>query len=413
MNEQNLKKNMLWNAVGNLIYLGCQWLVTVLVTNLGNFRDAGILSVAMSVSATFQTVAMFGIRNYQVSDVAGKYSDTTYVSFRVISCLAAMIGCIGFSLINAYRGEQLLAIFLFMVFRLAENFSDVLHGIAQKNDRLDIAGKAFAVKGIGILATFLAGYRLSGKLIVGLLCMAAFSVLTTLVYDLFSVRRLSHFHLYQHNHRWLLLAKETLPLCAYLFLSSAMVTIPKLILEKQCGSELLGAYSSIFAPAMLIQAAMGYIYNPFAQIFGEHQQKNDRQSFLRLMIKILAAILVLAVLMMIAAYFLGEFLLTILFGERILPYVSLLIPILLAIAVTSFFGFLCMIATVQRNFLFLLASCIVGFACCILLTPPLLSAASANGASYSLILSTVAACLILAIGIFWRLLGKEKKKKEE
>ena len=293
-----MKKNMLWNAAGNLIYLGCQWLVTVLVTNLGNFRDAGLLSLAMSVSATFQTVAMFGIRNYQVSDVVGKYSDTTYVSFRVISCLAAMIGCVGFSLINAYRGEQLLAIFLFMVFRLAENFSDVLHGIAQKKDRLDIAGKAFAVKGIGILATFLVGYRLSGKLTVGLLCMAVYSVLTTLGYDLRSVRRLSRFHLYRHNKNWLLLAKETLPLCAYFFLSSAMVTIPKLILEKQCGSELLGAYSSIFAPAMLIQAAMGYVYNPFAQIFGGHQQKNDRKSFLNLMMKIMAAILILAVLMM-------------------------------------------------------------------------------------------------------------------
>ncbi|MBR3893807.1 MAG: hypothetical protein IKJ35_01520 [Clostridia bacterium] len=404
---------MIWNAVGNLIYLGCQWLVTVLVTNLGHFRDAGILSVAMSVSATFQTVAMFGIRNYQVSDVAGKYSDTTYVSFRVISCLAAMVGCIGFSLINAYRGEQLLAIFLFMVFRLAENFSDVLHGIAQKNERLDIAGKAFAIKGIGILATFLAGYRLSGNLTVGLLCMAAFSVLTTLVYDLFSVRRLSDFRLYQHNKSWLFLAKETLPLCAYLFLSSAMVTIPKLILEKQCGSELLGAYSSIFAPAMLIQAAMGYVYTPFAQIFGKHQQQKDRKSFLGLMLKVFVAILVLAVLMIIAAYFLGTPLLKILFGERILPYTSLLIPILLAIAVTSFFGFLCMIATVQRNFVFLLASCVVGFACCVLLTPPLLSASEANGASYSLILSTVLACLILAIGIFWTLLAKGKNKREE
>ena len=95
---------------------------------------------------------------------------------------------------------------------------------------------------------------------------------------------------------------------------------------------------------------------------------------------------------------------------RMLWYAALvfLLPILLAIAVTSFFGFLCMIATVQRNFLFLLASCIVGFACCILLTPPLLSAASANGASYSLILSTVAACLILAIGIFGKLLHRKE-----
>jgi len=188
-----MKKNMLWNAAGNLIYLGCQWLITVLVTNLGQFRDAGILSIAMSVSATFQTVAMFGIRNYQVSDVYGKYSDTCYVSFRIISCLVAMGGCIGFSLLNGYLGEQLLAIFLFMLFRLAENFSDVLHGIAQKNERLDLAGKSFAIKGIGILAVFLVGYRFGGSLTVGLLSMALFSWVSTLAYDIFVVRRISRF----------------------------------------------------------------------------------------------------------------------------------------------------------------------------------------------------------------------------
>ena len=107
MREQSLKKNMLWNAAGNLIYLACQWLVTVLVTNLGAFHDAGLLSVAMSVSATFQTLAMFGIRNFQVSDVREKYSNTCYVQLRLLTCLAALVGCLLCSLILRYEGEAL------------------------------------------------------------------------------------------------------------------------------------------------------------------------------------------------------------------------------------------------------------------------------------------------------------------
>ena len=190
---ENMKKNMLWNAAGNLIYLACQWVVTVLVTNLGQFRDAGILSIAMSVSATFQTLAMFGIRNFQVSDVEGKYSDTVYVGFRSLTCAAAMLGCMLFALIGGYRGETLAAVFLFMLFRLAENFSDVLHGIAQKNGRLDVAGKSFAIKGIGLLVLFLLGYRFGGALWVGLLCMALFSCLSTICYDLTVTRGMAQF----------------------------------------------------------------------------------------------------------------------------------------------------------------------------------------------------------------------------
>ena len=72
MKEHTLKSGMIWNALGNIIYLACQWLITILVANIGNFEDAGLLSIAMSVSATFQTFALFGIRNYQVSDINEK-----------------------------------------------------------------------------------------------------------------------------------------------------------------------------------------------------------------------------------------------------------------------------------------------------------------------------------------------------
>ncbi len=407
---ENLKKNMLWNAAGNLIYLGCQWLVTVLVTNLGQFHDAGILSVAMSVSATFQTVAMFGIRNFQVSDVEKKYSDTCYVGFRTLTCSAAMLACILFSLITGYRGEQLLSIFLFMLFRLAENFSDVLHGIAQKNGRLDVAGKSFAIKGVGLLAVFLAGYKLSASLCVGLACMAFFSCATTLLYDLFATRKLSDFGMVEKGIGWLSLARETAPLCVYLFLSSAITTLPKLILEKQCGEEVLGAYASIFAPALLIQAAMGYIYNPFAQMLGEKKAVADRAGFLKLSGKLTAAITLIALVMIVAAEFLGEFLLTLIFGDAIRPYAYLLIPILIAVSVTALFAFLCMLAIVLRSFVWLLISCGAGFAFCIAFTKPFITHFSVNGTSYSLISATALASVILTVGIGLSLFSKNDKK---
>ena len=85
------KSNFIWNAVGNITYMMCQWLITVLVPILGGFGDAGILSVAMSVRATCQTIGMFGIRNFQVSDVEEKYSNSCYVGLRALTCGAAMV----------------------------------------------------------------------------------------------------------------------------------------------------------------------------------------------------------------------------------------------------------------------------------------------------------------------------------
>lgn len=398
-----MKKNMLWNAVGNVVFLGCQWLVTVLVTRLGGLSDAGVLSIAMSVSATFQTLALFGIRNYQVSDVEEKHTDTCYVFFRLLSCAAALLFCMGFSLFAAYRGRTLLAILLFMLFRLTEDLSDVFHGIAQKNGRLDIAGKGFFIKGVGLLAFFLLGYYLSEDLILGLLAMTLFSVASTLLYDLLMTRRVKPFGFYAGTRAWLSLAKETLPLCAYLFFSSAITTTPKLILERTLGGDVLGAYASIFAPALLIQAALSYIYTPFAQVLGKHRQSGDKRAFLSLSGKITGVLAVLTLLMVGAAALLGEPLLTLLFGETIRPYVSLLIPILLSIAAFSLFAFLCMLAVVLRNFRFLLLGCGAGFLLSLLLSRPFILRFGADGASYSLILAALGASLFLFAGVLYSL----------
>ncbi len=408
MTNQELKRNVIWNAVGNITYLVSQWIVTVLVTVLGGFEDAGLLSVAMSVSAIFQTVAMFGIRNYQVSDMEGKYGDSIYVGLRALTCILSMAACVVFSLISRYFGVQLLAICLFMLFRLAESYADVLHGIAQKRGRLDVAGKSFTVKGVGLLICFLFGYVLSRDLNVALLCMTLLSVAVTVIYDLPRVRSLADFRLWDSMHSCGRLALETLPLCIYLFLYSALSMLPKLILEKQCGEVLLGAYASIFAPAMLLQAATGYLYNPFATQFAEDLQAGDRKRFCGRIRTIVLAILAIAAAVMIAAQFLGEFALVLVFGEQIRDHVYMLNPILLVNFAFSYFGFFCMIAIVQRRIKWLLASVSVGFALTLIGSWLLIPVFKANGASYALLIAIAVSLCILCFGVF-----NDRRKQEE
>lgn len=405
----SLKKQMLWNAVGNVIYLGCQWLIVVLVTNMGGFRDAGVLSVAMSVSATFQTVAMFGIRSFQVSDLNGEYSDTHYVGFRTVTCALSLILCMGFALAARYWSFQLLAIFLFMLFRLAESFSDVLHGVAQKNNRLDIAGKSFAIKGIGLLAVFYASFRIAGNLCLSLFFMAAFSIASTAVYDLLVVRRLSRFSLVAPVRETLPMAFRTLPLCVYLFLHSSISTVPKLFLERMTGEELLGAYSSIFAPAMLLSTAAGFLYQPFVPTFAEAWQERDSKRFFKLLFRLIGAIALIGAVALIAAHFLADFLFSLIFGEQIREYLYLLTPILFAtcgVALIAFFG---MVETVLRDFFGMILGCGVGLAAELSLSYPLIRSFAGNGASYVHLIASAAGSAIMLIRILYLVRRKGKE----
>lgn len=409
MENSNIKKNMLWNAAGNLIYLFCQWLITILVANIGSFTDAGVLSIAMSVSATFQTVALFGIRNYQNSDIEGKYSDTCYVSFRILSCGAALTLCMLFSLVTGYRSNQLLSIFLFMLFRLSENFSDVLHGIAQKNGRLDLAGKSYIFRGIGVLTAFVIIFKLSSSLTIALLTMAIISWLCTVIYDIPVIKKLSSFKLIQRSEKPWSLAKIALPLCAYQFMSNSFLTIAKLILEQQTTEEILGIYSSIFAPALLITSALNYFYAPFVTYFAEVNSKHDTRTFIRTFVKILCVVMAVAVITIIAAIFFGDFALKLLFGEKILAYSYLLIPILISIFASAIFTFLCTICVVLRDFVCLLIACGAGLLSEILLTGKWIELAGINAASYGYTLASCIASTILLFRIMRILFGKHKK----
>lgn len=403
---------MIWNAVGNVIYLICQWLVVVFVTQMGGFFDAGVLSIAMSVSATFQTIALFGIRNFQVSDIRGEYTDTHYVGFRVVTCALALVLCMAFALATRYWGIQLLAIFLFMIFRLAENFSDVLHGIAQKNGRLDIAGKSFAFKGIGTLIAFYFTFQVSCNLCLSLFFMALFSIAQTIFFDVLVIRRFSDFSLFAKPSEYLPMAIKTLPLCAYLFFHSAISTIPKIILERLSGEEILGAYSSVFAPALLISAAAMYLYQPFAGTFAAAHRDGNRKAFLLLLFKIVSALAILSGVMLIAAHFLGAFALTLIFGDEILEYTYMLTPILFGIIGIAFLSLLETLAVILRDFVWLLIGCGLGVISELIFVSLLIRSCGANGASFGLIMATVSASAILFCRIMI-LAGKNERRKED
>ena len=71
-----LKCNVLWNTIGTLYYLGMQWLTTVLVVRIsGSYEDAGIYSLAVSITNIFYIIAMYNVRNFQVSDYKNEFID--------------------------------------------------------------------------------------------------------------------------------------------------------------------------------------------------------------------------------------------------------------------------------------------------------------------------------------------------
>jgi len=400
-----LRKNVLWNVFGNIFYLGVQWFITILVTRKTGFKDTGVLSLAMSISATFQTIAFFGVRNYQVSDIESKYSDSDYVMARGITCTLALAFCVVFTLINSYTFYQSVAIICFMLFRLSDGFSDVLHGVSQKRGRLDYAGKGFFYKGIVVFIAFIFGYYVFKELNIALSFMSIGAFLITFCYDFKQAMGLSSFIISKDWKTSFHLLNETKTLCCCLFLQSAISTTPKYILEKLCDAATLGAYSSIFAPALLIQAAAGYIYVPFIGIFSEFYQNHNVINFKRLFLQILICILCIGLLTFFCAQIIGEKVLIFVFGSAITEYIFLLQPILLCTFSNAILAFLCMLSVVIRDLHGQLAACLLGMIICMIATILMISLFGSNGASYGLLCGNLIAGMIIFIRIARKVKG--------
>ena len=157
MSEKKLsmQSSIIWNSLGSIFYLGCQWLITVLVVRLSGVAEAGILSLAMSVSNIWYCFAVYGMRNFQVSDAINKYNDGTYIISRIVTGVASLAGCIIYIMVIPYDSYQRECILLYFLYRLTEACFDVYAGIFQKNWRLDLAGKSMILRGTLTLISFI------------------------------------------------------------------------------------------------------------------------------------------------------------------------------------------------------------------------------------------------------------------
>lgn len=348
--QRSIGRNMMFNSVGSLFYLVCQWLLTVLVVPLGSFEKAGYLTLAISLTNFFFTVAYFGLRNFQVSDSVGKYSPSLYISTRILTCIAAFGLCVAFTLCNwQYSGEQMACIIFYMVFRVAEALVDVLAGEEQKAYRFDYVGLSFILRGVVMLGSFTLTLYLTRQLPLTLLIMGLATLAVALVYDWPRVRKLTGFRVHLSCRESLPLLQEVWPMMVNAALLTLLAAVPRYFLERYAGSEALGYFGSISTPAVIIQAGCSFIYTPLVAPLTERFTEARWSDFKKMVLTALAGILGFAVCMFIGAALLGRWGLSLLFGEAILPYAYLLVPVLGTTLCISLIYFFDVLLTIGRR----------------------------------------------------------------
>lgn len=399
------KANMLWNSAGSLTYLACQWLMTVVVVRLSDgYDEAGLLSLAMSVVGIFGTFANYKMGTFQISDINHENTLGEYLGFRIFTLSFSFVACIVYAFFTC-APYAIATVALFYVYKAMGLVMDVLHGTNQQHRRMDYSGRSFMLQGVTMLSSFVAVFGLTQNLNLAIVAMTILAALVMLLYDVPRTARFETVRVSLSRKKALYFLKVSFPAVVASLAASAIFTVPKQYLALEFGEAALGIYSSVAAPALIVQMGATYLYNPLLDLFPRHYFAGDKRGFARLLVRTVLSIILVAIACAVLLQFIGSWVLALLLGESIVPYVYLLQPVLLSTMLTAFLWFFGDLLITLRNFKAYFVANVAALIAVIPLSFVCVNTWDMNGVSFA----GAGACLIgvlMLLGCVIKMLGK-------
>lgn len=406
--ERQLGRNLLWNTIGSLLFYICQAAINLLVVALAGIEAGGVLGVAMTAANVCVSFASYGMRTFQVSDLAGAYADRTYLRSRTLTLAAAWLGCLVFAFANSYSAEQRWVILLFTGYRLVESWSDVWHGYLQRGERMDLVGISFGVRGLVTAGCVVGGLLLSHSLVLTVGLLFALNAAYVLAVDIPLARRYARFGAAADKlggSVWALLA-ECLPLAVYASLNTAIGSAPRYHCERLLGEEALGYFNSVFVPVLVLQVGAVYLFVPFITRFARLWAGRQRAGYWKGLRLLLAGLGLLWAAGAAGVALLGRWGLGLLYPTRpeVWEYAGLLQPLVVCCVLTVLATALCNLLIIARGMAGLILGNLAGLCAAVLASPPMLTRFGVYGAAYA----TMAGIGVQSVCLFAALLRRCK-----
>jgi O-antigen/teichoic acid export membrane protein len=391
----SLKKNMLFNTAGSLFYQGCLWLTTVLVVLLSSGYDAsGILSFAMTIGNMYFAIATYNMRTYQVSDISNKYSQQNYVGFRLVTISIGFATMIPYTLIVSPDVMTMLTVLLYLLFKMDEEFCDVLYGVDQRGGRMDYIGISQTLRGFLLVAGFSVGMAALHSINLAIVLMFVMCLSITFVYDVPHARRLDKIQPKISREQTISLLRECLPVVLSSLFLGMVVSVARQYYGNVYGMDNLGKYAAVATPAVLIQAAARYLYAPTLVPLAEKWKENPQKEFMKSFKKILGTLTLSSLVMVLLLSLCGKPILLAVYGNNIAPYTYLFPYVLISTAAIAVIWFISDSLIICRNLQGLLVSNAVALGITLLIMMPFERLFGMNGINYVVIASMLIGIIV-------------------
>jgi len=232
------------------------------------------------------------------------------------------------------------------------------YGLWQKHQRMDLFARSLALRGVmGFVAFSTVLVLLGGNVIHALASLSCTGGVVWLIHDrIIGNRNVKEGPNFGSNlkgsgiDRTFKLIRLALPLTIVAFLGALITNIPRYLIEGYLGLEALGIFASIAYIVTLGMLVVNSAGQAMLSQLSTSIQELDHTGFRRLLTILLMVGIVLGVCGTGVAWFLGEEILVLIYGESFSPYADLFILLMIAGTAAYIVSCLNFAAIAQRQF---------------------------------------------------------------
>lgn len=324
---RGLRGNMGLAFIGQFFYSLSQYLLIIIVSKMGGVNEVGTLILAFSVSAPVIMFCNLRLNLLLISDTVQRNDFFDYFLLRL---LMTAIGLIVILLISWYFYPQFFLIILFItIAKCFEALSDICLAFVQKHELNRYISISQMLKGWVMLLGFFLGYELTHELKLASLFFCIGWALIFCCYDLrivakVATRSVSLSAFYQKTKQEikarLLLVKLKqlfilgLPLSLVAGLNSLNTNMPRYLVEKLLGHDMLGYFAPpnyIFNTSLVI---VNMLLLPALPKMTKYFNQHERLLLWRLVSFLLLVVSAIGLIGVVAAYFFGDSFIELFFG---------------------------------------------------------------------------------------------------
>lgn len=330
--NKELSKNFIWNAIGTTFSSFNSLFFMIIVTRINGVNDAGIFTFAFSTACLFYVIGIYSGRTFQITDNDKKNTASDYFYTKIITCILMILVALVFCFTRDYTSYKILVIMELVLYKVCEAFSESSYAVIQKENLLYKVGQSMFLKAIvSLILFFIVDYLTHNMLLASSMILIA-NIIFILLFD-FKILSNLKFKLSKFNKDNVIhLLKIGLFTFGFTFLTLYVINAPKYAIDELATNNVQTIFGIVVMPATVLILFGQYIIQPFLLSLKE-KLNNDKKQFVNMVLKMSLVILIVGLVCILLAYFLGIPVLELLYGLKLNKYLISLIVVLIGATV--------------------------------------------------------------------------------